>query len=102
MRARSPSRIATQTRATQQGRLFCVRGRSINVEAKGDAQLEQALDRIEAPPERVRPSASRWKYTLAISVCFSLRFSRAAYEVRAPKLLHVGRRPLCTCATSGR
>jgi hypothetical protein len=48
------------------------------VEIKGDAQLEQALGRIEAPPERERLSALRWKYTLAISYGFSLQFSRSS------------------------
>jgi hypothetical protein len=48
------------------------------IENQGDAQLEQALDRIEAPPERERLSALRWKYTLAISYGFSLQFSRSS------------------------
>src|SRR6266511_1780322 len=101
MRARSLA-ASQARRGRPTGSPFSYLKAIINVGTKGDAQLEQALDRIEAPPERERPSALCWKYTLAISVCFSLRFSKAAHEVRAPKLLHVGRRRLRTCATSGR
>src|SRR5919198_28153 len=63
-------------------------------EHKGDAQLEQALIELEAPPERERSSqASRVAIDAAeIRRCFCLRFSRAVTERRAPKLLHVGRR----------
>jgi hypothetical protein len=74
------------------GRLFCWKA-TRQFRTEGDAQLETALNRIEAPPERERFSAAaRWKCNGRISASFSLRISNRRAKDRAPKLLHVGRR----------
>ena len=59
-----------------------------NEHEKGDAQLEQALDRIEAPPERERLLGAQPEIARSISVCFACVFPTAD-EDRAPKPLHV-------------
>ena len=60
---------------------------------EGDAHCEKALVRIEAPPERERPQPRAGITRVQLALALACAFSEAGTEHRAPKTLHVGRRP---------
>lgn len=76
------------------GRLLRFRGRQSTFQPEVMPSLKK-LEFVSRPRLREKDlGVRRWKDTLAISVCFSLRLSGYGARARAPRPLHVGRRPL--------